>query len=83
MLSLLTCAAVVLRTLSWTSPLTVFPLIPAPRVRPWTLRTRSPCRLWGIPLGDLFPLLRMYPAIGLVAAEYVKFKVAYTVAEQP
>ncbi|KAG2441335.1 hypothetical protein HYH02_009928 [Chlamydomonas schloesseri] len=48
------------------------------RVRPWTLRTVSPCRLWGLPLADLLPLMRMYPAIGLLAAEYVKFKAVYT-----
>eukprot|EP00198_Chlamydomonas_reinhardtii_P005658 XP_001694994.1 predicted protein [Chlamydomonas reinhardtii] len=48
------------------------------RVRPWTLRTVTPCRLWGLPLQDLLPLMRMYPAIGLLAAEYVKFKVVYT-----
>ncbi|KAG2485159.1 hypothetical protein HYH03_016049 [Edaphochlamys debaryana] len=48
------------------------------RVRPWTLRTVSPCRLWGITVGELYPLLRMYPAIGVLAAEYVKYKSVYS-----
>ncbi|KXZ51053.1 hypothetical protein GPECTOR_14g4 [Gonium pectorale] len=53
-------------------------VIEACRVRPWTLRTVTPCRLWGITIGELYPLLRMYPAIGVLAAEYIKFKVVYT-----
>ncbi len=60
-----------------------FTRTPLSRVRHWTLRTKSACRLWGIPLGDLYPLLRLHPAIGLLAAEYVKVKVAFTMASQP
>ncbi|GLC41424.1 hypothetical protein PLESTM_001194500 [Pleodorina starrii] len=48
--------------------------VEAARVRPWTLRTVKPCRLWGIPLGELYPLMRMYPVIGHTAADYVKHK---------
>jgi hypothetical protein len=33
-----------------------------------------PCRLWGITLGELYPLMRMYPIIGRMAAEYVQLK---------
>ncbi|GLI60958.1 hypothetical protein VaNZ11_003210 [Volvox africanus] len=46
--------------------------VEASRVRPWTLRTVTPCKLWGITIGELYPLMRMYPAIGEEAAKYVK-----------
>ena len=47
-------------------------------MRPWTLRTRSPVRMWGLPMGELLPLLRMYPALALLAAEYIKFKTVFS-----
>jgi hypothetical protein len=31
-----------------------------------------------LPSGELLPLLRMYPALALLAAEYVKFKAVFS-----
>ncbi|GFR48402.1 hypothetical protein Agub_g10296 [Astrephomene gubernaculifera] len=52
--------------------------VEACRVRPWTLRTVTPCRLWGITVADLYPIMRLYPTLGLMAAEYVKIKTVYS-----
>ncbi|GIL81507.1 hypothetical protein Vretimale_1000 [Volvox reticuliferus] len=52
--------------------------VEASRIRPWTLRTVTPCWLWGITLDELYPVMCSHPIIGLIAADYVKLKTVLT-----
>lgn len=45
------------------------------RLRPWTFRTARPCKLWRISLGDLLPLMRLYPVLPATLMQHVRYAV--------